>query len=158
MNKVIIIMGAKSDYIHCKKILNILKYFRIDFVMRIASAHKAPEKVLDIIREYRNENCVFITAAGKSDALSGMVDANTVHPVIACPPYNDEYAGMDLFSTLRTPTGVCPMTQLNPESAALAAAKILAFCDNELKKKVKEYQDEKKAQLEKDDKEISLNG
>ena len=82
--------------------------------------------------------------------MSGMVDANTVHPVIACPPYSDEYAGMDFVSTLRTPSGVCPLTQLNPEAAALAAANILAVRDSQLTGQGKEYQDEKKVKIEKE--------
>jgi len=154
MAKVIIIMGSKSDLSHCEKIAKVLKEFDVDYVMRIASAHKTPERVLEIIREYEEEDVVFITVAGRSNALSGFVDANTLHPVIACPPYSDKFAGADIFSSLRMPSGVAPLTILEPESAAIAAIKILAIKDKKLKEKLKEYQQKKKKEIEDADRDI----
>ena len=78
----------------------------------------------------------YITVAGRSNALSGMVDANVTAPVIACPPYSDEYGGADLYSSLRMPSGVAPAVVLEPASAALLAAKILAVADAALRKRI----------------------
>lgn len=36
------------------------------------------------------EQVVYIAVAGRSDALSGVMSANTVNPVIACPPYGEK--------------------------------------------------------------------
>lgn len=158
MGKVVIIMGSKSDEEHCKKISKTLERFGVECVSRIASAHKVPLKVLEIIREYEMEDVVFVTVAGRSNALSGFVDANTVKPVIACPPYSDKFAGADIFSSLRMPSGVCPMVVLEPVQASLAAAKILAILNKELQQKIKEYQEEKRNEIERDDKEMMKNG
>lgn len=154
MSKIVIIMGSKTDREHCQHIAKVLKKFGVKYVLRVASAHKVPLKVLEIIKKYENEDTVFITVAGRSNALSGFVDANTPKPVIGCPPYNDKFLGIDIFSSLRMPSGVCPMVVLEPENAALAALKILAFSDKKLQKKIKEYQEGKKKKIDKDDKEI----
>ena len=72
---------------------------------------------------------MFITVAGMSDALSGLSDANVASPVIACPPRSEEFAQLDVLSSMRTPPGVGPMVTLEPANAALSAAKILGLND-----------------------------
>jgi len=149
-------MGSKSDFEFADKIVKTLKDFGIHYELRIASAHKTPEKVLEILREYEkgNENLVYITIAGRSNALSGMVYANTRYPVIACPLYSEKFSGIDIFSSLRMPSGVAPLVILEPESAALAAAKILSLKDQKLGEKVSEYQRKMKDKLEREDEEL----
>lgn len=154
MSKIVILMGSKSDLDWSKKIAYAIKKFDIQVVMRIASAHKVPLKCLEIIKEYEKENVVFITVAGRSNALSGFSDAQTFCPVIACPPYSDKFAGNDIYSSIRMPSGVAPMLVSEPENAALAAAKILALSDNILRDKIIEYQNKMKETLFNDDKEV----
>ncbi|MEO0239319.1 MAG: AIR carboxylase family protein [candidate division WOR-3 bacterium] len=157
MSRVLIIMGSKKDITFCENIKKELAKFGIEVILRIGSAHKVPLKVLEILKEYEKEIDVIITVAGKSNALSGFVDAQTSKPVIACPPYSEKFAGADLFSSLRMPEGVAPMVVLEPEQAALAAAKIVGVKDDEVRKKVEEYQIKLKEEIEKSDKEL-LNG
>ncbi len=88
--KVVIIMGSKADKDLAEKIKEKIKEFGVEVILRIGSAHKTPLKVLEIIKEYENEDIVFITIAGRSNALGGFVDANTIRPVITCPPYSDQ--------------------------------------------------------------------
>ncbi len=152
--KAVVLMGSKSDLKFAKKIGNKLKELGVNFEYRIASAHKTPEKLIEIIKEYEGENVVFITVAGRSNALSGFVDANTSNPVIACPPYSDKFAGVDIFSSLRMPSGVGPMVVLDPENAALAAAKIIGIYDKDVKRKVINYQRKKKEEVYKADEEV----
>jgi len=109
---------------------------------------------LEIIQEYEKEDVVFVTVAGRSNALSGFVDANTSRPVIACPPYSDKFAGMDILSTLRMPSGVSPLVVLEPEQAGLAVAKIFALRDRELEERIRVYQEEKKREIEEDDRSL----
>ncbi len=158
MAEVIIIMGSKADLEHTKKIAGVLKDFGVDYKLRVASAHKTPVKVMDIIKEYEKEDVVFITVAGRSNALSGFVDANSTKPVIACPPYSDKFSGADIYSSLRMPSGVAPLFILEPEEAGLAAVKILALIDKRLEKKIKEFQERKRQEIEKADKEIDNYG
>jgi len=154
MNKVIIIMGSKSDLEWSKKIASALENFGIEYVMRIASAHKVPLKCYDLIKEYEKDNVVFITVAGRSNALSGFTDAQTHCPVISCPPYSDKFGGNDIYSSLRMPSGVAPMLITEPENAALAAAKIFGLTDEKIREKVSSYQKSMRETLEKNDKEI----
>jgi 5-(carboxyamino)imidazole ribonucleotide mutase len=151
MNKAIIIMGSKSDLEWSKKIAKALDYFGIESVLRIASAHKVPLKCYDLIKKYEKENVIFITVAGRSNALSGFADAQTHCPVIACPPYSEKFGGTDIYSSLRMPSGVAPMVITEAENAALATAKIFALSDEKIRKKVIEYQSKMKETLEKDD-------
>lgn len=155
MGKVVIIMGSKSDLKWAEKITGTLNEFSIENVVRIASAHKVPLKCYDLIKKYEKEDVVFITIAGRSNALSGFADAQTYCPVIACPPYSDSFAGGDIYSSLRMPSGVAPLVILDPKNAALAAAKIIGLKDKATQEKVKEFQKKNQEILEVDDASIS---
>ena len=144
-------MGSKADLEWANQISNVLNNFKIENISRIASAHKVPLKCYNLIKDYEKENVVFITIAGMSNALSGFTDAQTHCPVIACPPYSDKFGGADLYSSIRMPSGVAPLTVLSPENAALAAAKILGLSNPDIKKRLVEYQDKKRKELEEAD-------
>jgi len=149
--KVVVLMGSERDLEFCREIAKHLKAFRLEYQFRVASAHKTPEKVLEILKEFEQQKTVYVTVAGRSNALSAFVDANTAKPVIACPPYSEKYGGADIYSSLRVPSGVGSLVTIEPEAAAVAAAKILAFEDRALEKKVREYQNTKKREIEKAD-------
>ncbi len=151
MSKVVIIMGSKADAEWAEQISKVLENFGIETVSRIASAHKVPLKCYNLIKEYEKENVVFITIAGMSNALSGFTDAQTFCPVIACPPYSDKFGGTDVYSSLRMPSGVAPLTILSPENAALAAAKIIGLSKPGLQEKIIQFQDKKRKELEEAD-------
>lgn len=141
--RVVIIMGSKSDLDHVDKIAAQLQAFGIAYTMHVASAHKSVRHLLGILEDYRDlaEPLVFITVAGRSNALGGMVDANTPHPVITCPPISSTFGGADIFSSLRMPSGVAPMVVLDPAGAALAAAKMLALSDASLQGRIAAFQE-----------------
>lgn len=149
--KVVIIMGSKADVDWAKRIASGLEEFGLQSALRVASAHKAPLKCLEIIQEYEQEGAVFITVAGRSNALSGLADAQTVFPVIACPPYGDRFGGADVFSSLRMPSGVAPLVVLEPENAALAVAKIIGLVEPEIRKKVAAFQERARQKIAEDD-------
>ena len=157
MSFVPIIMGSKSDLGHALKIVDSLNAFGIVSEIRVASAHKAASYLLGILADYEADPRpkVYITVAGRSNALSGMVDANVTRPVIACPPYSDRFGGADLYSSLRMPSGVAPAVVLEPGGAALLAAKILSLGDADLRQRITQAQQAATAKIESDDK--SLN-
>jgi 5-(carboxyamino)imidazole ribonucleotide mutase len=152
--KVVILMGSRKDFEFSREIAKHLKVLGLDYEYRVASAHKTPEKVLEILREYEKERVVYITVAGRSNALSGFVDANTTKPVVACPPYSEKFGGADIYSSLRVPSGIGSVVTIYPEGAAIAAAKIFAVGDQELTKRVREYQLAKKGEIEKADESV----
>lgn len=146
--KVVVLMGSERDLEFCRGIAEYLKILGVEYVFRVASAHKTPEQVLAILEEFKKEKVVYITVAGRSNALSAFVDASTSRPVIACPPYSEKYGGADIYSSLRVPSGIGSMVTIEPEGASIAAAKILALEDESLEKRVKEHQSAKRKALE----------
>jgi 5-(carboxyamino)imidazole ribonucleotide mutase len=145
----IIIIGSPSDEPLARKIAGALDGFGIPWEMRVASAHKVPLTVLDMLAAYEADPRakVYITIAGRSNALSGLVDAQVSAPVIACPPYSTKFAGSDLFSSLRLPSGVAPAVILEPEGAALLAAKMLGLAEPELQQRIREMQEMQRKRL-----------
>ena len=75
MSLVPIIMGSKSDLKHGQEIAAELAKFSIASEIRVASAHKAPQYVLGLLADYEADPQpkVYITVAGRSNALSGLV-------------------------------------------------------------------------------------
>ena len=138
--KVVIMMGSKRDLEFCRGIAEYLKVLGVEYVFRVASAHKTPDQVLAILQEFEKERVVYVTVAGRSNALSAFIDASTSKPVIACPPYSEKFGGADIYSSLRVPSGIGSTVTIEPEGAAIAAAKILALEDESLEKRVKEHQ------------------
>ena len=145
--KAIVLMGSERDLDFCRKITKYLELLGIEYEFRVASAHKTPEQVLKIIAMFEGEKIVYITVAGRSNALSAFVDANTSKPVIACPPYSEKFGGADIFSSLRVPSGIGSVVTIEPEGAAIVAAKIFALEDEKINKIIKDYQSIKKKTL-----------
>jgi 5-(carboxyamino)imidazole ribonucleotide mutase/phosphoribosylaminoimidazole-succinocarboxamide synthase len=98
---------------------------------------------------------VYITIAGRSNALSGFVDAQVNSPVIACPPVSSSFAGADIYSSLRMPSGVAPAVVLEPSGAALLAAKILGVHSPEIQEKVAARRQEYVAKILHDDNQVA---
>jgi phosphoribosylaminoimidazole carboxylase PurE protein len=148
-----IILGSKADVEHARSIAKTLDDLGVRNEIRIASAHKATRYLLGMLAEYESSGdlLVYITVAGRSNALSGVVDANVAVPVIACPPYSDRFGGMDILSSLRMPSGLGAVVVLEPEAAALAAAKMLALAYPALRERVTEYQRRNSRKIEMDD-------
>ncbi|MCD6303259.1 MAG: AIR carboxylase family protein [Anaerolineae bacterium] len=140
--RVIIIMGSKSDLEHVNEISAQLDDWQIPYQRHVASAHKSVRHLLSILDEINGseEPTVVIAVAGRSNALAGMIDANTHWPVITCPPVSSKFGGADIYSSLRMPSGVAPGVILSTSGAALAAAKALALQWPELREHVAAYQ------------------
>lgn len=155
---VVILMGSQADHAHCQKIADAAKAFGIDVVMRVGSAHKTPEHVLAMLRAYEADPRpkVYITVAGRSNALSGFVDGAVSAPVIACPPSSDAFAGADILSSLRMPSAIAPAVVLDPANAALLAAKILGLADANMREKVRAFQKAQAKRILADDEKLSL--
>jgi 5-(carboxyamino)imidazole ribonucleotide mutase len=141
-------MGSERDLEFSREIAKYLKLLGVSYEFRVASAHKTPLTVLEILKEFENQQVVYLTVAGRSNALSAFIDGNTAHPVIAVPPYSEKYGGTDIYSSLRVPSGIGLVVTIEPEGAAIATAKILALNDPTLLANVQTYQNNKKQELE----------
>lgn len=139
--KVVFLLGSESDKEFASKIEKELDGWKVEHVLHVASAHKVPEKVFELVQSYNQsaESVVYITIAGRSNGLSGVVAANSIHPVIACPPFKDkEDMIVNLNSTLQMPSDTPVLTVIDPKNAALAAVRILALKDENLRANVDE--------------------
>ena len=139
--KVTFLLGSTSDQGFADKIADALKDFDIPSETVVASAHKVPEKVVEVMDALNADPQpqVVITVVGMSNGLAGVAAASLVHPVINCPPYEnlEEYM-VDIHSNIRYPSEVPSMTVLSPKNAAIAAAKILGEANADIKKKVED--------------------
>jgi len=154
-SQVIIIMGSKGDLSHAQAVAKTLKALEISCEMRVCSAHKATQRLLQILQEYEQQGpLVYITIAGRSNALSAVADAKKHKTVIAFPPYSDHFGGMDVLSSLRLPSGIASPTILEAEGAALLAAKILALTDEQLMSRLISYKQQLVTELTKADEKV----
>ena len=124
--KAVLIMGSTSDEYHAKKITDKLDEYGVAWEQHAASAHKQPLKVLDILNANKDkENVVYITIAGRSNALSGFVAANSEFPTIGCPPFSDKSDMLvNIHSTLQMPSNTPVLTVIDPGNCALAVKRI----------------------------------
>ncbi|MDA4111453.1 MAG: AIR carboxylase family protein [Thaumarchaeota archaeon] len=157
MQKAVILMGSKSDLEFSEKIRTTLSSYSIPSDIRIASAHRTPEYLLKILKEYYDsgDEIVAVTVAGLSDALSGVVAAQRMFPVVACPPDLDKYELPKIFSTAFTPSDVPVAFVSDPAKAGNYVAQIFALSNMELRNKIAAQLNEKRAQLQKLDLEIN---
>jgi len=157
---IVILMGSKADLAHAQAIAKAAEAFGIETRLHIGSAHKTPRHVLQILEGYESDPRpkVYITIAGRSNALSGFTDAAVSAPVIACPPPSEAFGGADVFSSLRMPSGVAAAVVLDPANAALLAAKILALAEPALKQKIHQFQQGQAEKILQDEAELRALG
>jgi len=137
--KAVFLLGSESDKDFSLKITDKLEELGIEFEVLVASAHKVPEKVFEIVDKNNksDEELVYVTIAGRSNGLSGVTAANSVHPVIACPPHKDKDDFMvNINSTLVMPSDTPVLTVLDPGNCALAVARIFAVSNPDLRAKI----------------------
>jgi len=124
--KAILIMGSTSDEAHAKQITDKLDELGVKHEQQVASAHKQAPEALEILEKYKEEAVIYITIAGRSNALSGFVAGNSDKVVIACPPFKDKQdMAVNIHSTLQMPSNVPVMTVLDPKNTALAVKRII---------------------------------
>jgi 5-(carboxyamino)imidazole ribonucleotide mutase len=50
--KAVVLMGSERDLEFCREIAKYLKLLEVEYEFRVASAHKTPEQVLKILKEF----------------------------------------------------------------------------------------------------------
>lgn len=136
-----ILLGSASDKEFAQKIVDELNVFGIPSEVIVASAHKVPEKVLQIIERYNEESeVIYVTVAGRSNGLSGVTAGSSYHPVIACPPFKDKADYLvNIHSTIQMPSDTPVLTVLEPQNVVLCIARMFGMSHPELREKVVEH-------------------
>ncbi|MGI6393693.1 MAG: 5-(carboxyamino)imidazole ribonucleotide mutase [bacterium] len=140
MKKIMILMGSNSDWTVMKKAAEIIKEFGVDFEVRVSSAHRTPQKTIEIVENF--EGSCFIVGAGAAAHLAGVVAAHTTKPVIAVPINATPLNGVDaLYSTVQMPSGVpvACMAIDGAKNSGLFALQVLALSDKEIKEKLIQF-------------------
>lgn len=135
---VLIVLGSLSDAEHGKKALRILEEFDLEADLVVASAHRTPERVRQLVEQ--SDARVFIAMAGMSAALPGTVAALTTRPVIGVP-LSGKMNLDSVLSVTQMPPGI-PVAAValdGAKNAALLAVTILALGDEGLTKRLEAY-------------------
>lgn len=128
---VAIVMGSKSDEPLMQPALDMLQELGIPFEVRVASAHRTPEKTREYALKAQERGIeVIIAGAGAAAHLPGVIASWTMLPVIGVPLPTSDLKGLDsLFSIVQMPGGVpvaaVAIGSAGAKNAALFAAQIL---------------------------------
>jgi phosphoribosylaminoimidazole carboxylase PurE protein len=145
MGKISILMGSKSDLETVNETINVLEEFKVDFEVKVLSAHRTPKEVAQYVESApKSGTKVFIAAAGMSAALAGVVAAHTILPVIGIPIETKNLKGLDsLLSTVQMPPGVpvacMSIGKAGAKNAALFALAILGINDTKISAQLVNY-------------------
>lgn len=148
MPQVGVIMGSASDESVVQETVNTLEQMKIDYEVRVLSAHRTPDKVREYAEQARERGIqVLIAAAGGSAALGGALASWTTLPVIGIPLASSELKGIDaLLATAQMPPGI-PVACMavgtwGARNAAYYAAEILGLNNNEIRQAYEDYRRE----------------
>ena len=122
-----ILIGSDSDAPTMQKAVDMLQEFGIPCHMTVASAHRSPDRVRQLVEQARSEGVkVFIVGAGAAAHLAGVVAAQSTQPVIGVPIDSSPLKGWDaLLATVQMPPGV-PVATVSVGGAGAVNAGVLA--------------------------------
>ena len=159
-HSVLVVMGSKSDLPVMKSTEETLNSLGIFPEMRIASAHRTPDMVKEIIEDARERGIrVIIAGAGYAAHLAGFIAAHTTLPVIGVPLSSSDLNGIDaLLSTVQMPPGIPVATvgigKAGARNAAILAAQMLSLGDEKIRERIIEFREEMKGKVIKADREL----
>ena len=136
--KIAIVMGSQSDWPTMRCAAQVLDELAVETDIRIVSAHRTPDRMVEFARAAEGEGiAVIIAGAGGAAHLPGMVAAMTRIPVLGVPVQSAALSGVDsLYSIVQMPGGVPVATfaigKAGATNAGLFAAALLANTDADL--------------------------
>ena len=140
-----VIMGSDSDLPVMQDAVDVLAEFRVPYEVRIVSAHRTPDVMVEYARTGVDRGLrVIIAGAGGAAHLPGMTASMTTIPVIGVPVPLAQLDGLDsLLSIVQMPAGIPVATVAvgNARNAALLAVRILAITDHELRTELERFAD-----------------
>ena len=163
MPQVVVIMGSKSDEEKVRPCVDVLRRLGVRCAVTVSSAHRTPERTVELVRRYEAEGVrVFICAAGMAAHLAVAVAAHTLRPVIGIPVSGSALCGMDaLFSTVQMPPGfpvaTVALDKAGACNAAWLAAQMLALTDPALEARMAAERTAMRNDVEKAGEEICRN-
>lgn len=137
--KIMIILGSGSDIAVAEKAMDILDKLEIPYSLKIASAHRTPNLVREIVSQGSDAGVeVFIGIAGLAAHLPGSIAAYTPRPVIGVP-VDVKTGGIDALQSvvqMPYPSPIATVGIDRGDNAAILAAQFIALHDEELRKRL----------------------
>lgn len=150
--KIGIILGSDSDFPYMEKGLKLLREFGIPFEIEVSSAHRTPERTIELVRDFERKGIqVIIAAAGGAAHLPGVIAAHTLLPVLGVP-ITSALSGLDsLYSIVQMPGGI-PVAAFSIGNSGgvnsiLFALEILALNDESVKKKLLDFREDQRTSV-----------
>jgi len=146
-----LVMGSSSDEPVVQGAIDTLDQLNVDYEVRVMSAHRNPERVREYALTARERGIeVFISAAGGSAALGGVLAAWSTIPVIGIPLASSDLNGIDaLMATAQMPPGVpvacMAVGSWGARNAALFAAQVLGIKHDDIREAFENYRKELQA-------------
>jgi len=146
--RVAILMGSRSDLDTMNHAGDMLAKLDIPYEVRILSAHRAPDALLDYVGKAESQGIqVIIAGAGGAAHLAGVIAAKTTLPVLGVPMQSKALQGLDsLLSIVQMPKGIPVGTlaigQAGAANAGLLAAAILALADQGVRHRLKKFRED----------------
>lgn len=140
-----VVMGSASDEPAVKGTIETLEQLKVDYEVRVMSAHRTPERVQEYATTARGRGIeVLISAAGGSAALGGVLASWTTIPVIGIPLASSQLNGWDsLLATAQMPPGIpvacMAVGDWGARNAAFFAAEILGLKHDEIRQAYEDY-------------------
>lgn len=146
MNKVLLISASDSDLPTMQETAKVLDEFGVEYELTISSAHRSPQRTIQLVEEFQNSGGkVIVCGAGLAAHLAGVAAAHFPLPVIGIPLKKegiDGIGGLDaLLSTMQMPPGIPVATVAinGAKNAGILAVQILATSDKNLEEKLIKY-------------------
>ena len=133
--------------------VEVLLEFGVAHEVRVLSAHRTPERMLDYAHTAVDRGLhVIIAGAGGAAHLPGMLASSTRLPVIGVPVPLAKLDGLDsLLSIVQMPAGIPVGTlaigKAGAINAGLLAASVLALSDEALAKRLQDWRDTQTASV-----------
>ncbi len=134
-----IILGSGSDIAIAEKSMDVLDKLEIPYSLKIASAHRTPNLVREIVKQGTDAGIkVFIGIAGLAAHLPGAIAAHTPRPVIGVP-VDVKTSGIDALQSIVQMPYPSPISTVGidrGDNAAILAAQFIGIHDEEVRQKV----------------------
>ena len=143
--RIAVLMGSESDLPNLRGGFSILNDFKIEYTVRVISAHRTPHVALHFAQSAKEKGIeVIICAAGMAAHLAGVIASHTILPVIGIPMPCEPFNGLDaLLATVQMPPGIPVATvtagKAGAKNAALYALQILALADSDIAEKLNKF-------------------
>lgn len=142
-----IIMGSQSDWETMKEAHEILHGLNIPHEVKIVSAHRTPDRLVEYAKGAKDKGLkVIIAGAGGAAHLPGMAASMTPVPVLGVPVESKALKGMDSLLSIAQmpggiPVGTLAIGKAGAKNAGLLAAAILATNDETIAKALDAYRE-----------------